>query len=110
MWLFTRYGFFSISVSGEKVWARARVIDHLRNLCHRFGLDPDSQIIEGAGTDYAYRIRLDREAWEGIALALAKEQDWGNFKNEAARFNGYGDYVKSLHRVWELMYQLQSVW
>lgn len=107
MWLFTRYGFFSISVSDESVWVRARAAGHLRNLCGRFGLD-SSSIIEGAGTDYAYRIRLDRETWEGIVLALAKEQDWSNFKNEAARFNKYGDYVKSLHRVWDLMYELQE--
>ena len=105
MWLFTRYGFFSISVSGDDVWVRARLTRHLLDLCTRFNLN--TRIIENAGTDYACRIRLNRQDWEKIILEITREQDWDNFKNEAMRFNGYNNYVVALHDVWEVMYRLQ---
>jgi hypothetical protein len=45
-----------------------------------------------------------------VVAELAKEQQWSNFKNEPARFQGAagGDYVHALHRVWDVMYGLQA--
>lgn len=41
---------------------------------------------------------------------LAEEQQWSNFKNEAARHQGKSGsaYVRALHEVWSVMYGLQE--
>ena len=42
--------------------------------------------------------------------SLAQEQEWSNFKNEVAAYQGKADseYVHALHEVWSVMYTLQE--
>jgi predicted small integral membrane protein len=121
MWIFTRYGFFSIAcanntdgtINPDSVMVRARLHEHLVSLKDRF---PDSElekaeILSWDGRDYRYRIILPKAAWAAALVELATEQSWSNFKNETSRFSrakraGYA-YVDALHRIWDVMHRVQ---
>lgn len=108
MWIFTRYGFYSVSFQKNRMAVRARVRRHLERLVERF---PEE--LQGTGiavsdhADYRYRIHADRENWVRVVRALAEEQTWGNFKSEVGRFQGYDGYERALHEVWATMMKLQ---
>jgi hypothetical protein len=121
MWIFTRYGFFSIAcatgadgaIDADTVMVRSRLREHLLNLKARF---PETELgkakIQSSDrTDYRYRIVLPKVEWVAALAALATEQTWSNFKNETSRFSrakkaAYG-YVDALHRIWDVMHRLQ---
>jgi len=116
VWLFTRYGFYSIacarkadgSIDPATVMVRARLAAHLRNLQERFPALAGEKILTVPDCDYRYRLILPKQLWADALSALALEQDWSNFKNEAAKVNGHDEYVMALHKVWGVMYDLQS--
>ena len=117
MWLFTRYGFYSIasartpdgSIDPEKIMVRARLVAHLKNLRKRFP-DVPADILTWPNRDYRFRLIVAKEVWIRIVAELTREQEWSNFKNEAARHQGTGSqaYVHALHRVWSVMSDLQQ--
>ena len=109
MWLFTRYGFYSVSAQGQKFVVRARLEYHLVALLRRFpNLERHgAAIIETPRADYRWRIEAQRHAWRAALSEMADEQTWPNFKAEAERFNGPCEYTESLHRVWGEMFGLQ---
>src|SRR5208283_5429455 len=96
MWLFTRYGFYSIacarrpdnSIDQTLVMIRARRRAHLKNLQERFQALADVKIVTLPARDYRYRLIVPKELWAGIVAKLAQEQEWSNFKNEVARYQG----------------------
>jgi hypothetical protein len=121
MWIFTRYGFFSIAcadkpdgtINPDVVMVRARLQEHLVSLKSRF---PDSEIAKGEilrwdGRDYRYRIIVPKVAWVAALAEMATEQNWSNFKNETGRFSRAKKtahaYVDALHRIWDVMHRLQ---
>jgi hypothetical protein len=118
MWIFSRYGFFSIacarkadgSVDPETVMVRARRKAHLAALQKRFAELAGAEVVTLEQRDYRYRIIVPKEFWARVMAALAEEQEWSNFKSEAARFQGAAgaEYVEALHQVWEVMYRLQE--
>ena len=110
MWLFTRYGFYSISAKGKVFAVRARYEKHLQNLIKRFPQLADADILNSDYTDYRFRIMVPRKVWaRKILPQLAEEQTWSSFKDEALNFNEEGDqYAESLHAVWKLMRGLQE--
>ena len=123
MWIFTKHGFFSAvcarqgdgkhgqPVDPDRIMVRARVRGHLEALRKRF---PDllgrCDIQEFAGTDYAFRIFIDKRVWSQVLSGLAEETDYDNFKSEVARHQGRAGaaYERSLHDVWSVMYRLQG--
>jgi hypothetical protein len=107
MWLFTRYGFYSISVYDGKFTVRARLRKHLTVLQHRFPVLSKYQVEVMPERDYRYRLYVDRDVWENVVCELTREQTWGNFKSEVARFGGRDEYERTLHEVWEVMHRLQ---
>ena len=52
---------------------------------------------------------VPKQVWVPILAELAEEQDWSNFKNEVAAYQGKSgaSYSRALHDVWEIMYRLQ---
>jgi hypothetical protein len=121
--LFTKHGFFSAvcarqgdgkhgePVDLERIMVRARIRGHLEALKKRFpGLLGESEIQESAGTDYAYRLFVQKSAWTQVLAGLAEETDYDNFKSEVARHQGRAGaaYAHSLHEVWSVMNQLQK--
>ena len=122
MWIFTRYGFFSIAcadkpgsgdIDPDVVMVRARLKEHLLNLQERFNdLSLAKLPIESStNTDYRYRIVMPKAEWLAALTELAAEQTWANFKNEASRFSRCKKmvhaYVDALHTVWDVMHRLQ---
>ncbi len=118
MWLFTRYGFYSIvsaskpdgSVDRETLMVRARRASHLKSLQVRFPALAGFEILAWPRRDYRYRLIVPKSAWSLVISGLAQEQDWSNFKAEAARYQGDpgADYVHALHRVWHVMDAFQE--
>ena len=118
MWIFTRYGFYSIacaskpngSLDSQSVMVRARCIAHLRSLQKRFPSLAVGKILESPNHDYRYRLVIPRASWTTMVGKLAQEQEWSNFKNEATKYQGKSGrgYVAALHEVWGVMHRLQE--
>jgi len=123
MWLFTRYGFFSVvcarqgdgrhdrPLDRDRLMVRARLRAHLEALRERFAnLLADCEICEFVGTDYAYRLFVDKPAWAEVVVGLNNEIDYGNFKSEVARHQGREGraYEEALHSVWSVMNRIQK--
>ena len=98
MWLFTRYGFYSVACADMKdgsfdpstMMVRARRKSHLQALQKRFPELAADEIVMFPGRDYKYRLIVAKDSWIKIVAELASEQTWSNFKAEAARFGGSG--------------------
>ena len=122
MWLFTKHGFYSAvcarqgdgshgqPVDPTRLMVRARVKGHLEALQDRFpDLLGDLEIREFPGSDYAYRIFVDKTVWSQVLVRLNEEIDYDNFKSKVARHQGRegAAYERSLHEVWSVMNRLQ---
>lgn len=124
MWLFTKYGFYSIAcadkLGGDRykddidpntVMVRARLKQHLENLQERFKDIAKLPIDAITGIDYRYRIIMPKHLWVEALSEMAMEQTWRNFKNEAsafARLRNLGNtYINALHDIWEIMHEVQ---
>ncbi len=103
MWLFTKHGFFSAvcarkgdgkhgqPVDPDRIMVRARLRSHLKALQERFDdLLGDCEIQESEGTDYAFRLFVQKPAWMQVLAGLAEETDYDNFKSEVAHHQGKG--------------------
>ena len=78
-------------VDPDRIMVRARVRGHLEALKKRFpDLLGECEIQESAGTDYAYRLFVQKSAWTQVLAGLAEETDYDNFKSEVARHQGRG--------------------
>ena len=123
MWFFTKHGFFSAAcarqgngkhgqlVDPDRIMVRARLPSHLKALKERFDdLLGDCEIQISAGTDYAFRLFVQKSVWVQVLAGLAEETDYDNFKSEVARHQGEAGvaYEHSLHEVWSVMNRLQK--
>jgi len=123
MWIFTKHGFFSAvcarkgngshghPVDLDRIMIRARVRDHLDALKKRFpDLLSNCEIQESVGTDYAFRLFVQKAAWTQVLAGLAEETDYDNFKSAVARHQGRAGaaYEHSLHEVWSVMNRQQK--
>lgn len=112
MWLFTRYGFFSVTRSRqepEKLQIRARAKEDLEKLVDfagGFGWYPGehfSEIIETPAADYRYRMLCVPSQWAAMAEMLAFDIDYPNFKDEITDPKRHRLYAQ----VWGVMLALQ---
>jgi hypothetical protein len=123
MWIFTKHGFYGPvcarqgdgehgqPVDVDRIMVRARIRGHLEALKQRFPeLIGQCDTREFAGTDYAFRIFVDKPVWSQVVAGLAEETDYDNFKSEVARHQGRAGsaYERSLHQVWSVMNKLQN--
>src|SRR5687767_11117776 len=91
MWLFTKYGFFSVvsardssgGVDIATLQVRARLRGHLVSLIERFELA--AEVVETRDADYRFRILVPKTTWSTVAGELATEINYANFKGEVAR-------------------------
>ncbi len=115
MWIFTKYGFFSVvcarkdggassDVDTNTVMIRARNIKHLQQLCERFDILQGSEIIENTGTDYPCRLIVRAKLWRVVLDQLARDIDYGNFKGCVDDL----EYLTRLHYVWSEMRDYQA--
>ena len=111
MWLFTNFGFFSIvqkpeDVAGEMLTVRARVRKDLEALRDKV-LPALGPIIENAGTDYPYRVRVDRAVFANALAKIALDIDYDNFKDSVGKEQG--DAREGLYgEVWRTLRKLQK--
>ena len=88
MWLFTKYGFYSAvcarqgdgshgqPVDPNRIMVRARLRTHLEALKGRFlELIGDCEIREFVGTDYAFRIFVDKSVWSQVVVGLNEDMN-----------------------------------
>ncbi len=119
MWIFTRYGFYSVVCARNQdsarpdtdtLMVRARVRHHLEKLQNRFAALAGCSIRETPDTDYRYRIIVPKACWRDVVVQMVEEISYANFKDEAARSLGFGgrDYIHALHDVWSRLYDLQE--
>lgn len=109
MWLFTKHGFYSATMSPVKkghIQIRARVRKDIERLKQAF---PDqlaqAKIIETKQADYRWRTVMTPSKFAVLMMHLAEDIDYGNFKN-AAKANGLD--TGPHHAVWSIMYAEQS--
>lgn len=76
------------SLDNQSVMVRARCIAHLNNLQKRFPALAVGNILETPNHDYRYRLVIPKASWTAIIGELAQEQEWSNFKNETAKYQG----------------------
>lgn len=119
MWLFTKYGFFSVVCAREGngwidkvdpniLMVRARSKQHLDNLIARFPELKSCKKIETPHNDYRYRLFCEKATWSKIMMALSEELDYDNFKNKVKQHLGDKKYENCLGDVWSTMYRFQS--
>ena len=122
MWLMTTIGMFSAvcprteeghgsHIETDKIMVRARMRSHIEALQERFGALGDAELIETRNADYRFRIIVDKTAWMEAVARMITDQDYTNFKNAANSLQGRGGtaYIHALHRVWDVMYELQRL-
>ena len=102
MWIFLSGSFLSIvdkgDKSGETLLVRARRKGDIESVF------PNATVVEGEGTDYRYRARIDREE---VALRMADEVRgiaFPNFKSTVKEHDRHDAYMD----VWRAMYPLQE--
>lgn len=123
MWLFTKYGFYSVvcarqgsgghaqPVDPQRMMIRARLRQHLAALQQHFpDLVGDVPIEEFSGTDYAYRMFVPKTTWSRLLAEIAEATDYDNFKSDVSRHQGPAGagYLDALHQIWSTMYRLQE--
>lgn len=104
MWIFKTYGFFSVTRSlqePDKIQIRARVKKDLENLKKRHFLK--GRIIETRAADYRWRVICTPKQWEAVALRMAKEITYPNFKAACEP----DQKKKPLMAIWSLLHRYQ---
>ena len=108
MWLFTKFGFFSVVKKGtnDDLTIRSRTrsdLDRLRN--HYLPSLSASRAHEG--TDYPWRATASASALAEAMSAIAQDIDYANFKDEVA-FSLGKDRAKRYGRVWSALYDMSD--
>lgn len=84
MWIFTKQGFFSIVQDKNDenyLIVRARVKGDIETLMNNnAALLNGYPIEEDAGSDYRYRVRMERDVAEDFLLSAVQEIDYTNYK------------------------------
>jgi len=107
MWLMTNFGFFSVvQKSGQQeLTVRARVYQDLEQLKLRY-LPEAGPVQSGAGTDYPFRITIDRAAFAEAMKKIVLDIDYPNFKESVTEMQG--DERASIYAgVWMELFRLQ---
>lgn len=101
MWVLTTHGFFSaVQKPGDApdhVTVRARCREDIDALVARLGV-PAHPTTDGLA-DYAWRVRVPREAWALYLVDAAMGIDYSNYKNEVGRVQG-PERASVYGRVW----------
>lgn len=102
MWLFLSESFLSIVDKGDNTGKTLLV--RARNMGDIERVFPSAKVIEGEGTDYRFRARVDREE---VALKMAdavRNIKYPNFKSTVKEHDKHDAYM----RVWSAMYSYQE--
>jgi hypothetical protein len=111
MWLFTKFGFYSIvkDEASEKFKVRARSKQDLQNLVSKIKELAKCKILEWPEADYRYRIFIDSNHLHLLFEQLEESIDYNNFKDTIYGLPDQKDKVHSYHLVWQKMYEYQEI-
>jgi hypothetical protein len=102
MWLYTKYGFYSVVQHDRKedhVVIRAREKRHLDDLVLCFPLAfSGCKVVETPDADYSCRMVARKTDWAHAAALLARNVDYPNFKASIKN----KPYHEMLMRIWGL--------
>jgi hypothetical protein len=107
MWIFTPEGMLSCTeYPKDSDYIQVRARSKIQLLAFISKVDDDNNfgsedVIDNPKKDYQYRVIVQRDLFAEWMLKYAERINYTNFKTEATRFNGYGEYVKMLGRIWE---------
>jgi hypothetical protein len=115
MWVFIPEGFFSI-VQDKKnpkiLIVRSRYVGDLERLVNAYFPKQRQVLVESirewAGTDYRYRLLMNREEVESVFGKAAASITYTNFKNEVTKQHGHARHDLYM-KVWYIMSGAQSV-
>lgn len=120
MWIFTKYGFLSVvnarkgfgelgqPSDPERLMIRGRCRCHLERFQEHFPTLKDRQIETFPGSDYPFRIFVEKSVWAEVMKELAEELNYDNFKNAVAKEPDSSQYEDCLHDVWQIMRRLEN--
>ena len=102
MWIFLSDSFLSIvdkgDPSGATLLVRARVAGDIERVF------PGVAVVEGSGTDYRYRARIDRKVVAETIAAELKSVRYANFKSTVKDRRRHDAYLE----VWDAMMDYQD--
>ena len=102
MWIFLSDSFLSIvdkgDPSGATLLVRARAAGDIERVF------PGVTVVEGAGTDYRYRARVDRQIVAEKLAAELRSLRYANFKSTVKDRHRHEAYLE----VWDAMMDYQS--
>jgi len=111
MWLFTKYGFFSVTQHAKRrdnIQVRARTDQDLHDLKAAFPALDRCPIIETKDADYRWRLIVQRWKWNVVGAALVADIDYGNFKGKIATIPSQANKCGMLHDIWDVHHTYQN--
>jgi hypothetical protein len=78
MWIYTKYGTYSIVAKNDKWQIRSRVRDYMIDLMEAVGIEEN--LIHTPNRDYEFRIIVDRETYVQIYTHLMDAITYPDFK------------------------------
>ena len=102
MWIFLSDSFLSIVDKGDR--SGATLLVRARRRGDIEAVFPGAEVVEGAGTDYRYRARIDRDQ---VADAMARQVErirYGNFKSTVHDDDRHRAYMST----WQAMMRFQD--
>ncbi len=109
MWLFTKYGFYSIVKDSNSAHykCRARRKKDLVNLISNFKYLSEYEIHCDKKADYHYRIFISQNHFSMLMLSISNTVDYSNFKDSISKNKDQVNKVDHYSEVWETMYSYQ---
>ena len=104
MWVFIRSGFVSV-VEGKnndllQVRSRdRRPLEEIVSMCEK-----DYDVIINGGTDYKYRIFIEKKEFADVMSGIVKEIDYCNFKEEVEDFLCEPGWNRQLGYIWTTLW------
>ena len=108
MWLMTRFGFFSVVQKGGEtdLTIRSRVRTDLEELHSRY-IPAMSEILEVAGSDYKYRVKISHIDFAEAMRQLIMDVDYSNFKNTVLAEQGV-ERAQVYDQIWHTLFDLKN--
>src|SRR5215813_3564765 len=111
MWLFTKYGFYSVvedRFNKDKVMVRARSRQHLVALQNLNAVSlKGCKIARTDSADYRFRMRMTKSQWRLCHERLVETLTYRNYKDEAKKLRDK-DFDLALGEIWAIMHEYQE--
>lgn len=110
MWIFTKYGYFSIvkdQRNSEHYQIRSRTLNDIKNVVKLLELT-DKYIITTSNADYLYRIVIDKSDYKSFMDQITESVNYTNFKDMTHNTLDQIDKSELLLEIWCIMKEYQE--